>query len=135
MSYTVHQYRPHNRPWGALHCDACSGRHELHIVPPVDDIEARIIGRVHGWSVTDLGDLCPDCTDRAAAAAPRPQPVIPVAVLDDDLDLWPIIARQLGAALERRYEPWLYPDPPAIAWTFDPFPRLTRLAHHLRRSA
>ena len=28
-------------------------------------------------------------------------------------------------AIDKMQHPWRYPDPPAIRWTFDPFPRVT----------
>ncbi len=40
-----------------------------------------------------------------------------------------ITTESLSRALERQMDrwahPWRYPDPPAIGWTFDPFPRIT----------
>ena len=39
----------------------------------------------------------------------------------------------LSDKLRRFLSPWLFPDPPAIAWTFEPFPRWARLASSVRR--
>lgn len=43
------------------------------------------------------------------------------------------VAKQLRRMLRRHLYPWEFPDPPAIAWTFEPFPRWARLASSVRR--
>jgi hypothetical protein len=43
------------------------------------------------------------------------------------------MARLLRTQLRRMLFPWEFADPPAIRWTFEPFPRLAALWRRLRR--
>jgi len=54
---------------------------------------------------------------------------IPVTaeVLEDSPSMLAQVERGLREAFERQAFPWKFRDPPAIRWTFDPFPRWTRL--------
>lgn len=45
-----------------------------------------------------------------------------------------IIGAVLADGLNRITHPWEYTDRPAIEWTFDPFPRITRLTRWMRRA-
>lgn len=49
-------------------------------------------------------------------------------IADTAVDLRGLIA----ASMDRYFRPWAYPDRPA-SWTFDPFPRWTRLCAFARR--
>lgn len=44
-----------------------------------------------------------------------------------------IVGELLADRLNRITHPWEYSDRPAIEWTFDPFPRLTRITRTLKR--
>lgn len=48
-------------------------------------------------------------------------------VLEDAPVLADMIRRDIAEALDRQLRPWLFRDPAIIRWTFDPFPRWTRL--------
>lgn len=63
---------------------------------------------------------------------------VSVDVMEDRNEFGAALARnEFGAALARGLRrlshPWEFPDRPAIRWTFEPFPRLTRLVARFRR--
>lgn len=47
----------------------------------------------------------------------------------------PYLYDYVTTALDRQFRPWLYPDRPAIRWTFEPFPRLVRAGRWFRHGA
>jgi len=54
--------------------------------------------------------------------------VTPELLTDTGFDIDTYVRHELHCTLDRYINPWHYPDKPAIAWRFDPFPRWTRLA-------
>lgn len=60
---------------------------------------------------------------------------VPVSaeLLEDQPAMLGYIEAQLAESLRRQLEPWSYNDRPAIRWSFDPFPRFTRIAAGARR--
>lgn len=61
--------------------------------------------------------------------------MIPVTneLLADSLGIRDVIDDRVQAMWRRHLYPWEFPDPPAIRWTFDPFPRL-HIPRRLRRT-
>lgn len=64
---------------------------------------------------------------RAGACLP-----VPLDVLDDAGHITQPIVDTLRTTIQRHLEPWCFPDPPVIRWTFDPFPRITRITRRRR---